>query len=105
MIIFSSHGCYKSMVIFYHNKYGAQTGQSGATNIVKLPLAFVRSGYVHLGNGYVSDTGYIGDYWSRTAGSSTNAYSLGMSPTNVNPSSSHYRWLGFPLRCLYPGSV
>lgn len=104
MIIFSSHGCYKSTVIFYHNKYGAETGQSGATNIVKLPLAFVRGGYVGLSYGQARDTGYEASTRSRTAKSSIYGYILGMNTTGVNPSYYNSRCNGFPLRCLYPGN-
>lgn len=110
MIIFSSHGCYKSTVIFYHDKYGAETGQSGATNIVKLPLAFVRGGWVNVGDLYESrmiNVGYIGYDWSRTSYSSASAYGLRFYPMEVNPSyiynQYHGRYFGFPLRCLYPG--
>ena len=78
---------------------------SGATTIVQLPLAFVRSGYVCLSYGYVSNVGEYGCAWSRTPKSSTHAYYLGMHPTYVNPSDYYIRYGGFPLRCLYPGSA
>ena len=70
-----------------------------------LPLAFVRSGYVYLSYGYVSNVGEYGRAWSRTPKSSTHAYYLGMHPTYVNPSDYYIRYGGFPLRCLYPGSA
>lgn len=63
-------------------------------------MAFVRSGYMHLANGYVNNTGYNGDYWTRTAYSAANAYNLNMNPTNVNPSNNWNRYGGFSLRCL-----
>ena len=79
---------------------------TGATNIVQLPLAFVRSGYVNLNNGYVDNVGSNGYNWSRTASSSTGARNLNFSTTGVSPSaySSRYlgfslRWLGLPVRC------
>ena len=83
-----------------------ETDQSGTTNIVKLPLAFVRSGYVST-NG--SGAYNIGDYlygWSRVAGLTPTAYGLGVNSTGVDPSNNYNgRWYGFPLRCLYLGSV
>ena len=74
---------------------------TGATNIVQLPLAFVRSGYVDLYDGRVNDTGYEGDVWSRTSYSSTGARTLYFYTTNVGPSDDYNRYLGFSLRCLY----
>ena len=79
--------------------------QTGATNIVQLPLAFVRSGYVNLDNGRVNLTGYEGDVWSRTAISSTTARVLYFNTTNVTPSDNYNRYYGFSLRCLYPGNA
>ena len=67
-------------------------------------LAFVRSGYIYpsSGAGYVGGSGYG---WSRTAGSSANAYHLSLYPTSVSSSTNDGRYHGFPLRCLYPGSA
>ena len=92
---------------FYNllNQYNATSGTSGATTIVQLPLAFVRSGYVILGHGQARYAGEYGYGWSRTAYSSANAYDLYMYTTSVNPSDYYLRYYGFPLRCLYPGSV
>ena len=91
---------------FYNllNQYNATSGTTGATTIVQLPLAFVRSGYVYLGNGQARVAGEDGYYWSRTAGSSSGAYSLLMYTTNVNPSNNNNRYIGRSLRCLYPGA-
>ena len=92
---------------FYNllNQYNATSGTTGATTIVQLPLAFVRSGYVSLGYGQARNAGEYGCGWSRTAISSSYAYYLYMGTTNVNPSDYNNRWNGFPLRCLYPGSA
>jgi hypothetical protein len=78
--------------------------QTGATNIVQLPLAFVRSGNVYIDYGRLVSTGYVGDYWSRTANSATTGRDLIFHTTYVNPSLNDNRWNGFPLRCLYPGN-
>ena len=76
--------------------------QSGSTNIVKLPLAFVRSGYVYLNFGFVFNVGDYGYNWSRTAKSSTIAYHLNMDPSDVDSESNEDdRWVGLPLRCRY----
>lgn len=80
-----------------------------ATNIVQLPVAFVRSGWVNVSAGYMDSSDWdLGDYWSRTAGSATNAYYLNFYPgigssSDVDPSTSSSRFSGFPLRCLYLG--
>ena len=60
--------------------------QTGATNIVQLPLAFVRSGNVYIDYGRLVSTGYVGDYWSRTANSATTGRDLIFHTTYVNPS-------------------
>ena len=78
---------------------------TGATTIVQLLLAFVRSGYISLTGGGVSNVGFYGYGWSRTAVSSTYAYNLYMNPIDVYPSYSSNRYNGFLLRCLYPGSA
>ena len=83
---------------------GKRKETTGATTIVQLPLAFVRSGSINLNDGkmyYVSERGYN---WSRTARSSTYTYYLSLNPTDIAPSNSTYRWYGLPLRCLYPES-
>ncbi len=93
---------------FYNllNQYNATSGTTGATTIVQLPLAFVRSGYVSLYNGQARNAGEYGYGWSRTASNNPNyAYYLGMNTTNVNPSNYGNRGNGFPLRCLYSGSA
>ena len=72
---------------------------SGATTIVQLPLAFVRSGYVYLDNGGIGYIGYEGDYWTRTAIFSSYAYYLLFGPTTVTPSDGYDHYGGFPLRC------
>lgn len=88
-----------------YNTQNADNSSQSNTYKTFLPLAFVRSGYVRLYTGSVDNVGDEGDGWSRTAVSTTNARYLGLSPTVVGPSSSTYRWVGLPLRCLYPGSA
>ena len=86
-------------------KYNAASGAEGASNIISLPLAFVRSGYVNLNAGMAYGVSRYLYGWSRAAESLAGAYSLGVNPTEVYPSANNYRWNGFPLRCLYLGSV
>lgn len=88
-----------------YNTQNADNSSQSNTYKTFLPLAFVRSGYVYLSYGYVSNVGEYGRAWSRTPKSSTHAYYLGMHPTYVNPSDYYIRYGGFPLRCLYPGSA
>ena len=68
-------------------------------------LAFVRSGWVLIDVGKAYVVGQYGYYWSRVAPSASVAHDLSVYPTEVYPSDSNYRWDGFPLRCLYLGSV
>ena len=86
-------------------KYNAASGAEGASNIISLPLAFVRSGDVHLNGGKAYDVGRNLYGWSRVTVSASSAYTLGVNPTEVYPSNYNYRWRAFPLRCLYLGSV
>ena len=77
---------------------------NSTTNIIQLPLAFVRSGNVNLNYGQERIVGESGYGWSRTTSSSTDGRALWFNPTGVHPSGSHHRWGGFPFRCLYPGN-
>ena len=84
------------------NYCSATSGTTGATTIVQLPLAFVRSGYVYTNSGAVGSVGYVGNNgysWSRTSRSSTSAYRLNFNTTGVYPSGNGNRWYGFSLRC------
>ncbi len=70
----------------------------GISNIISLPLAFVRSGYVHLSESYMD---YVGDHGfgrSRTASSITDAYRLNFYPSELNMGPADRYW-GFSLRC------
>ena len=68
------------------------------TNIVCAFLAFVRSDAVNVNDGKIWNLGQNGNYWSRTASSSTAGRNLWFNPTDVNPSNSNNRWNGFSLR-------
>ena len=86
-------------------KYNAASGAEGASNIISLPLAFVRSGGVNLNDGKVYAVGRVLYGWSRVTKSASDVYYLSVAPSVVHPSVSFARWNGFPLRCLYLGSV
>ena len=77
---------------------------TGATTIVQLPLAFVRSGYIYPPSGAILNVSANGYSWSKTSKSSTSTYDLGIHPDNANPSDSSNRYDGFPppLPCLKP---
>ena len=70
------------------------------SNIISLPLAFVRSGYVGLNDGGAYDVGRSPYSWSRVTTSASGAYDLSVYPTGVYPSNSDSRWYGFPIRWL-----
>ena len=92
---------------FYNllNQYNATSGTTGATTIVQLPLAFVRSGGVILNYGQTGLIGESGYSWSRTIGLSPVAYVLVVAPADIASSRNSNRFYGFPLRCLYPGNA
>jgi len=72
------------------------------TDVVCAVWAFVRSNAINVRDGKIWNLGQNGDYWSRVAQSTTNAYNLNMNPTAVNPSNNNNRWNGFPLRWVCP---
>ena len=74
-------------------------------HMISVTLAFVRSGDIGLNDGKVYGASHVLYGWSRAATSASVAYNLGVSPTEVSPSNYVNRWTGFPLRCLYLGSV
>ena len=72
------------------------------SNIISLPLAFVRSGYVSTNDGKTYALGNFLYDWSRTASSASFAYYLASDPNEIYPSYSSNRWSGYPLRWLKP---
>ena len=86
-------------------KYNAASGAEGASNIISLPLAFVRSGGIYLNDGIAYYVGHALYNWSRVTKSASVAYFFAVDPAEVYPSFSVNRGYGFPLRCLYLGSV
>ena len=82
------------------NQYGLTSSPtSNNNNITTSPLYFVRSGYVSPGS-YLNRAGSYGYYWSGRASSSSYAYTLSFTSSNVYPSSSYYRYLGYSVRCV-----
>ena len=72
------------------------------SNIISLPLAFVRSGYVDTKDGKARVLGGYLYSWSLAARLSSGAYGLAVAPTEVFPSSNSLNRLeGFPLRWHY----
>ena len=71
---------------------------NGSMLINTNPYYFVRSGYVR-GSTLYSFTGYAG-YWSSTAVSASQAYSLYFHSGGVWPAYRYYRNLGRSLRCV-----
>ena len=76
------------------------SGTSGATTIVQLPLAFVRSGFINPESANLGCTNQYGRYWSRSALSSVGVYYLNFYLSNIHPSDTYYRYFGYSLRCL-----
>ena len=61
------------------------------------PNYFVLSGYYNSG---VNNQGSYGRWWSRTAGSASNAYGLYLYTSYVAPQGSNYKYFGYSVRCL-----
>ena len=69
----------------------------------KYPVNFVYSGYVYSGSVYIR--GSNGSYWSSTANSSSNAYSLYFYGSSVYPgTSSSLKYSGRTMRCVASGA-
>ncbi len=79
--------------------YFSSKNPTGATTIVQLPLAFVRSEYVSVASNYINAIGSGLQYWSFTSYSSEQAYYTYMGGTYIQSSGLSSRWTGFPLRC------
>ena len=60
---------------------------------------FVRGGNVNTNNHYLNNAGYNGNYWSRVANSSSNAYNMNFN-SSVNPSNNNNRYNGRSVRCV-----
>ena len=59
----------------------------------------MRGGYVNSSG--LNNAGYNGNYWSREANSSSNAYHLNINGSNVNPSgNNNTRYNGNSVRCV-----
>ena len=76
------------------------TTDKSASNIISLPLAFVRSGDINTNDGMVDNAVHALYGWSRVPSSASNAYYLGARPTGVYPSNNYVRRDAFPLRCF-----
>ena len=89
---------------FYNllNQYGftSSTG-SGTNSITRVPLFFIRSGWV-TPSYYLSNAGYDGYYWSSVAPVTVNAYFLYFRLRSVVPSNVTGRYTGQSVRCVAP---
>ncbi len=95
----------KGSFAYLLRQYGFATadnaGNVGTTpnSMVDAPMYWLRGGYVY--STYLGYAGYYGYYWSSNVYSSTNAYVLNFNTgTDLYPSNSSNRYLGFPVRCL-----
>ena len=67
----------------------------------KFPIYLTRGGHVGMTTGSLRSAGYDGYYWGVSAyQSELYAYGLYFNSTNVLPSSSDTRWLGFTVQTL-----
>lgn len=98
MLSISSHGRY-----YPHIYFSIWDNMLDVSNIISLPLAFVRSGGIATGDGKASYAGYSLFGWSHMAKSTIYGYALGVNPLAVGFFDDYNRWRGFPLRCLYQG--
>jgi len=78
----------------------AEGWEQGASTLVHLPLAFVRSGWIRVLDGTTVGNGSWLTNRARTAGSLAGAYSLAATSIEVYPSNGGSHFVGHPLRCL-----
>ena len=74
-------------------------------HMISVTLAFVRSGYVNVSDGKMYHLSERGFNWSATSKTAYNIYILWIEVVGINTLGNSSRWNGFPLRCLYLGSV
>ena len=85
---------------FYYR--GTPEGTDASNKMRAYPNNFVYSGGVYSGS--VDNRGSLSSYWSSTAGSSNNAYSLILDSSNVNPGTGNdLKYGGRTVRCVAPG--
>ena len=75
---------------------GYATG--GFNKLRSNPYYFVRSGSIY--GGTLTDPSVYGFYWSSTVSSSTYAYSLSFSGTDIYPARNYSRFTGRSVRCV-----
>ena len=89
-------------VVLYPDDYTGSTysGSDWSTfedaGCVFLPAAGYRNGYL------VYDVGSLGDYWSSTAYSTSNAYYVRFNSGTVDPANSSSRYRGYSVRLVRP---
>ena len=81
------------------NYTGSSEGTNASNALRAYPNNFIYSG--HISTGSVTNRGVSGRYWSSTVSSSTSAYNMYITSTNVNPgTSSNYKYFGWSIRCV-----
>ena len=78
--------------------YGITSNVAGSTKLRSAPLNFAYTGYYST-SGSLSPEATGGNFWSRTAHDSTDAYYLDFNYSSVNPQHYATRGTGRPLRC------
>ena len=71
---------------------------NGFNKLRSNPYYFVRSGRID--GGTLGNSGADGSYWPSTVSSSTNAYYLYFSGTDIYPARNYYRYYGRSVRCV-----
>ncbi|MBQ3469923.1 hypothetical protein IJH16_03060 [Candidatus Saccharibacteria bacterium] len=71
-----------------------------STGARRYPLSYVYSGRYNWGSGNLSNQDSYGNWWFTAAYSDSNAYSLGMYSSYLNPQTSSNKANGFTLRRL-----
>ena len=85
------------LLSLYHISVFYAIYPSGATTIVQLPLAFVRSGYMNPADEQVSNPGYLGTWWARTTVSGNTSRNFYFTSSIVYPSNTGVLYNGRPL--------
>ena len=73
----------------------------GLNKIRAEPLWLAWSGYInYINDGYFTNSGDEGHYWSSTAYSGYDSYGLYFHRGNSSPTNTHSRYVGYSVRCL-----
>ena len=79
---------------------GSGYADGGFEKLTSSPMSFLHAGYHTTTGTSVSSRGSLGNYWSKSSSSTTNAYNLNFNSSNVNPRNNNTKANGLTVRCV-----